>query len=108
MVRYSPIPLIPFKGSVDKEVGSRADKTGAFVSSDIYRQSLVKIPPIKKTSSNNSILVTSKKTTEINRHFTPSYSLGTTRLLFIRLTELEPSIYTNPAIQVYHYWDKVF
>ena len=32
-------------------------------------------------------------TTQINRHFTPAYSLGTTKLLFVGLTELEPSIY---------------
>ena len=34
-------------------------------------------------------------TTRRNRHFAPAYLLGTTRLSFILLTELEPSIYVT-------------
>ena len=87
----------------------------------MYRQSSVKIPPIKNISSNNSLhifhpsiftqkihvkkfyylmcppLPTYCHNIEINmtknRHFALAYSLGKTRLSFIRSTEQEPSIY---------------
>ena len=37
-------------------------------------------------------------------HFTPAYLLGSTRLSFIRLTELEPSIHTWTVLALLSYW----
>ena len=74
----------------------------------IHRQSSVKIPPIKNTSSNNTLHIFTPfldtndnpgyrknraKVHSSHHHFTPAYLVGTTWLLFIRLTELELSIH---------------
>ena len=72
----------------------------------MYRQSLVKIPPIQNTSSNNTlhiyllIIVTSKYTTQINHHFALAYLQGPTMLPFIRLAGLEPSMYASVSPEI--------
>ena len=50
----------------------------------MYTQSSVKAPPTKNTSSDNTL-----------------HLLETTRLSFIRLLELEPSMYANPCLRAY-------
>ena len=86
-------------------------------SGDMYRQSSVKIPPTKNTSSNNTLHLYVKefyylmcpplsfdhRNIEINNTDKPSLCtclfIGITRLSFIRLTELEPSIYLKTFLQ---------